>query len=185
MKKIILSAFLLISVFAQSQTYVKVNAATALGLVPNIGIETSIGKKSTFQFDVLASFWSSVNDRPFEIYTFITEYRYHFKEKYNGLYAGANIGFDVFDITKWNYYDLRVHQEGVGYLAGVTIGYEKKISDRFMLDVFVGGGMHQGFYNSHYIETGERWEQDTATKRNKSGELIPYRGGVMISYRLN
>lgn len=184
MKKIFVFTFLLISTFSQSQTYIKGNAVTALALIPNIGIETSIGKNSTFQFDALASFWSSIDGKPYEFYTFIAEYRYHFHEKYNGFYVGGNVGFDIFNVTKWNYYEYGVHQEGVGYLIGATIGYEKKLSDRFMLDIFFGGGNHQGFYHSYYIETGERWELDNATGKNKSGEWIPYRGGVMISYRL-
>jgi hypothetical protein len=54
-----------------------------------------------------------------------------------------------------------------------------------MLDFFLGGGTHQGFYHSYYIETGERFPFDHAVGRNKSGEWLPYRGGIMISYRLN
>ncbi|WP_310557859.1 DUF3575 domain-containing protein [Flavobacterium sp.] len=185
MKKLFIFSLLLISFFSQSQTYIKGNAVTALALVPNIGIETSIGKKSTFQFDIVASFWSSINGRPFEFYMFTPEYRYHFREKYNGFYAGANAGFDAYNITKWNYYAARIHQIGVGYRIGATIGYEKKLNDRFMLDFFLGGGTHQGFYHSYYIETGERFGPDKAVGRNKSGEWIPYRGGIMISYRLN
>ncbi|WP_281337417.1 DUF3575 domain-containing protein [Flavobacterium eburneipallidum] len=185
MKKVVLFSFLLLSFYSQSQTYVKGNAVTALALVPNIGIETSIGKKSTFQFDALASFWSSIKGKPYEFYTFTTEYRYHFHEKFNGFYAGANAGFDSYNLTKWNYIDIGVHQIGVGYTLGATIGYEKKINKRLMLDFFIGGGNHQGFYHSYYIETGKRFELDHAKGRNKSGEWIPYRGGLMISYRLN
>lgn len=185
MKKLFIFTFLFISIFSQSQTYIKGNAITALALIPNIGIETSIGKKSTFQFDILASFWSSIDGKPYEFYVFTSEYRYHFKEKYTGFYVGANAGFDSYNVTKWNYIDIGVHQIGVGYTLGATIGYEKKLNDRFMLDFFLGGGTHQGFYHSYYIETGKRFEQDKAVGRNKSGEWLPYRGGIMISYRLN
>ena len=185
MKKILIFTFILSSIYSQSQTYLKGNAVTALVLVPNIGIETSIGKKFTFQADVMASFWKSINGRPYELYTFISEYRYHFKEKYNGFYAGAHIGFDIYNVSKWNYYNLGVHQMGVGYIMGATIGYQKKLNDKFLLDFFIGGGNHQGFYHSYYIETGERYELDKAVGRNKSGEWLPYRGGIMVSYRLN
>jgi hypothetical protein len=185
MKKLFIFTFLLISICSQSQTYIKGNAVTALALLPNIGIETSIGKKSTFQFDVLASFWSSINGKPYQFYSFISEYRYHFNQKYNGFYAGANIGFDSYKVTKWDHFDEGTYQTGVGYVVGATIGYEKKLNDRFMLDFFLGGGNHQGFYHSYYIATGERLERDKAVGRNKSGEWIPYRGGIMISYRLN
>ncbi len=188
MKKLFIFTFLFISICSQSQTYIKGNAITALALIPNIGIETSIGKKSTFQFDVLASFWSSIDRKPYEFYVFTSEYRYHFKEKFNGFYVGANAGFDTYNITKWNYIvkgALGARQTGVGYTLGATIGYEKKLNDRFMLDFFLGGGTHQGFYHSYSIATGEKVEFDTAVGRNKSGEWLPYRGGIMISYRLN
>lgn len=185
MKKLFIYTFLFIAVSSHSQTYIKGNAVTALALIPNIGIETSIGKKSTFQFDILASFWSSIDGKPYEFYSFTPEYRYHFTEKYNGFYVGGHVGFDIYNATKWNYYDDGVYQNGVGYFIGATIGYEKKLSDRFMLDFFLGGGNHQGFYNSYYIETGERYERDYAEDRNKSGEWLPYRGGIMISYRIN
>jgi hypothetical protein len=70
MRKLFIFAFLLFSIYSQSQTYVKVNAFTTLMTIPNVGIETSIGKKSTFQFDALASFWSSIEGVPREFYTF-------------------------------------------------------------------------------------------------------------------
>jgi hypothetical protein len=48
MKKIILLLVLLLSIQSQSQTYVKVNALTTLLTIPNVGIETSIGKNLLF-----------------------------------------------------------------------------------------------------------------------------------------
>jgi len=75
------------------------------------------------------------------------------------------------------------YEKGVGYLVGVTIGYQKKLNDRFMLDCFLGGGNHQGFYKGYYLDSGERY--DKAIGYNKSGEIIPFRAGVMVSYRLN
>lgn len=185
MKKLFIFTFILLSTFSQSQTYIKGNAVTALALVPNFGIETSIGKKSTFQFDVLASFWSSVDGIPREFYTFTPEYRYHFKEKYNGFYAGANGGFTVFNMQKPtpDYYKTDFYEKGFGYFFGATIGYEKKLNDRFMLDIFLGGGWIQSYYHGYHISTGERYE--SVENWDKSGEWIPYRGGIMISYRLN
>jgi hypothetical protein len=185
MKKLLILSILLFSIHSQGQTYVKFNGATALLLIPNVGIETSIGKKTTYQFDVLASFWKKVNGVPYEFYTFTNEFRYHFHEKYNGLYVGANAGFDIYNIQKWNYSNIGIYQVGSGYTIGATLGYHKKLNDKFLLDFFVGGGFHQGFYHSYYIATDDRYEGDKAVKQNKSGEFIPYRGGVMISYRFN
>jgi hypothetical protein len=186
MKKNLFLLIVLFSLQLQSQTYIKANALSTLLTIPNIGVETSIGEKSTLQFDVLASLWKSIDGKPYKLFTFISEYRYHFNEKYNGFYAGAHLGFDSYDVTKWGAYDaLGVHSVGVGYVIGATIGYQKKLNDKFLLDFFLGGGNHQGFYNSYYIDTGKRWELDDSVGRNKSGEWLPYRGGIMISYKLN
>ncbi|MFM2370106.1 MAG: hypothetical protein RL619_2427 [Bacteroidota bacterium] len=48
MKNLLVIVILIFSIHLQSQTYVKVNALTALLSLPNVSIETSIGKKSTF-----------------------------------------------------------------------------------------------------------------------------------------
>ena len=183
MKKLLILTIILFSIHSQSQTYVKVNALSTLLTIPNVGIETSIGKKSTFQFDITASFWKSLNGKPMQFYIFVPEYRYHFHEKYNGFYVGAHIGATVFNFQKWNYLNTDKYEKGIGYLMGATIGYQKKINDRFLLDCFLGGGNQQGFYKGYYIGTDTRYE--TAEHYNKSGEWLPYRGGVMVSYRLN
>lgn len=184
MKKLLVIAILLFSIHSQSQTYVKVNAATALLAVPNIALETSIGKKTTFQVDAMASFWKSFNGQRMEFYTLTTEVRYHFKEKYNGFYVGGHIGADRYKLQKWNYWNTNLYEDGFGYRAGATIGYDLKLNDKFMLDFFVGGGWHQGFYHGYYTD-GTPGRYETAKHWNKSGEWLPYRGGVMISYKLN
>ena len=183
MKKFLLFTILFFSIHSQSQTYIKVNAITTLLTIPNVGIETNIGKKSTFQFDILASPWKSLKGRPAQFYTFIPEYRYHFHEKYNGFYVGAHLGATLFNFQKWNYLNTDKYEKGFGYIMGATIGFQTKINDRFLLDCFLGGGNQQGFYKGYYISTSERY--DNALKYNKSGELLPYRGGVMVSYRIN
>jgi len=182
MKKQFCILLMLCSIHMQSQTYVKVNAITTLLTVPNIGIETSIGKKSTFQFDVTASFWKSVNGKPMQFYMFIPEYRYHFKEKYNGFYVGAHVGFTHFNFQKWNYLNTDLYEKGIGYVSGVTIGYHIKINHQFLLDCFLGGGHSQAFYKGYSIATDIRY--DGADDYNKSGEWLPYRVGVMVSYRI-
>jgi hypothetical protein len=183
MKKLLITAIVFFSIHLQSQTYIKVNALTTIFTLPHVAIETSIGKKSTFQFDVMASPWKSVNGVPKEFYILIPEYRYHFKDKENGLYVGGHVGATFFNFQKWNYLNTDYYEKGLGYVMGVTVGFKAKINDKFMLDCFVGGGNHQGFYRGYYISTNERYE--FVKNYNKSGEWLPYRGGVMVSYKLN
>jgi hypothetical protein len=181
-KLLLLLILIFLSIQSQSQTYIKGNLVTALALVPNIGVETSIGEKSTFQFDITASFWKSINGAPAEFYIFVPEYRYHFHEKFNGLYIGGNMGATIFNFQKWSNWDTNQYEKGFGYIVGITIGYQKKINDKFILDFFLGGGNHQGFYKG-YNADGSRY--DFATDYNKSGEWLAYRGGLMLSYKLN
>ena len=182
MKKL-LYIVLLFSIQTHSQTYIKANAFTTLLTIPNLGLETSIGEKSTLQFDILASPWKSVNGKPRQFYTFTYDYRYRFKANYNGYYIGANVGASRFNFQKWNYLNTDMYEKGFGYFMGATIGYQVKLNEKFMMDCFLGGGWHQGFYKGYLISTGERYEK--AQHYNKSGEWFPYRGGVMISYKLN
>ena len=179
MKKLLFLFVVLLSFQLHSQTYVKVNALTTLLTIPNVGIETSIGKKSTFQLDILGSPWKSIDGKPQQFYIVIPEYRYHFKEKYNGFYAGAHIGGTVFNFQKWNYLNTDKYEKGFGYVIGATIGYQKKINDRFMLDCFLGGGNQQGFYHGYYLSTGERYE--TAKNWNKSGEWLIFTNSPKVS----
>lgn len=181
MKKLLLLVVLLATTTCFSQTYFKFNAPTTLLGIPQIGVETSIGKKLTFQGDVLGSYWESVNGAPFKTLMVFSEVRYHFNEKFNGIYVGGHLGGSIFEIQKWNYLNTDRYQKGEAFFLGITIGYEIKINEKWMIDMFIGGGNQQAHYTGRLLSTGERYEH---SKYNKSGEWLPYRGGVMFSYKL-
>lgn len=179
----LIALLLLLATVARGQTYIKINGLSALVGVPQVGIETSIGEKTTFSVDVFASLWKSFDGKPMQAIMLTPEIRYHFKEKFNGLYAGFHAGPDAYKIQKWNYWGTNQYEKGIGYRIGATIGYQKKLSEKFTLDAFLGGGWHQGFYKGYYTDRPGRYENKT--KYNKSGEWLPYRGGIMVSYKLN
>ncbi|MEL1252399.1 DUF3575 domain-containing protein [Flavobacterium sp. DGU38] len=187
MKKKIIAILFITSISSYSQTYLKFNAFTALALMPNIGVETSIGEKTTFSFDIMASFWESIDGKkPMKFATFTPEIRYNFKEKYNGFYVGGHIGFDTFELQKWTYWNKLPtwYETGMGYRIGATIGYNTKLSEKFLLDIFLRGGWHQGYYKGHYND-GTPGSYENVKNWNKSGEWLPYGGGIMLSYKLN
>ena len=67
MKKTFFLSILLLATFVtNAQTYIKINGLSALVAVPQVGIETSIGSKSTFSVDVFASFWKSFDGKPMQ-----------------------------------------------------------------------------------------------------------------------
>ncbi len=156
---------------------------TSFVLIPNIGIETRIANKLTFQADVTASFWKSIHNAPFQFLTITPEIRYHFKENSNGFYAGAHIGGSTYKFQKWNYANTNYYQKGYNYFIGATVGYQREISEKLALDIFIGGGNQQGFYKGYYLDSNIRYEN--AKKYNKSGEWLPYRGGIMLCYKIN
>lgn len=165
----------------KAQTFIKYNPVPNFVGVINLGVETSIGKKTTFSFDILTSPWD-YNGKPRKFIYFVPEVRYHFKEKFKGFYVGGHMAYNQFDTQKWTYEDSGIRQRGFGYLLGVTLGYQIPIAKNWNLDFFIGGGWQEGYYKRYDLETGER--TDGATHWNISGDWYLYRGGVMVSYKL-
>ena len=179
MKKIFF-LLLFITNLNYSQTTVKGNVSAIIGL-PQFGFETTLGKKITFQLDVLTSLWKSINQAPFKTNTIFPEFRFYPKKALEGFYVGSHIGGSKYHFQKWNYINTDYVQKGYSLMYGITFGYQIAINDRFSLDTFIGGGYQQGFYKGYLLSDGTRY--DKAKKYNKSGEFLPYRGGVMIVYK--
>lgn len=164
--------------------------------VINAGLEYQLNSKYTLQGDVLISPWKSFAGHELQYYSASVEGRYYFKEAFNGWYLGANIGASSFVLQKWNYWGegdyindnnevftkSNLYQKGYSVLFGITAGYQFRLSDRLNMDIYGTVGTSQDFYKGYDRETGRRY--DVAEGYNRSGEIIPYRGGVMISYKL-
>ena len=195
-------AFLAIgSLNAQEQNeekslYIKGNALfLPLGIV-NVGLEKQISPKYTIQGDVFISPWKSFSGHELQFYSASVEGRYYFKEAFKHWYVGANLSFAAYNAQKWNYWNndtsttndngdvfinSNLYQKGFSVMLGITGGYQFQLSDRWNLDLYATVGTSQGFYKGYDRTTGQRY--DNAEKFNKSGEIMPYRGGVMISYK--
>lgn len=180
----------------EKSVYVKANAVfLPLGIL-NAGLEHQISKKYTVQADVFISPWKSFAGHELQNYSVSIEGRYYFDEAFKHWYIGANIAGSAFNLQKWNYWKgeaytndnnetfikSNLYQKGYSIALGVTAGYQFQLSDRWNMDIYGTIGTSQGFYKGYDRSTGERY--DVAEKYNKSGEIIPYRGGIMISYKL-
>ncbi len=175
---------LFLSVFHNfsAQTYIKGNVLLLPLGIGNVAMESKINDKFTIQPEFFVSPWKSFLDKRFQIYYFSVEGRYYFKEIFNGFYVGGNVGLAFFDIKKWNYLESTKYQRGYTFLLGATVGYQYKINENWNADFFLGGGTSQGFYHGYNEINGERYEGGNPW--NRSGEWIPYKGGVMVSYKL-
>nr|WP_314497398.1 DUF3575 domain-containing protein [uncultured Chryseobacterium sp.] len=176
--------------------HLKANALfIPIGIV-NAGIEYQLNSKYTLQGDVFISPWKSFAGHELQYYSASLEGRYYFKEAFNGWYLGANISASSFVLQKWNYWKQRsyinennevfensnLYQKGHSVLVGITAGYQFRLADRWTMDLYATVGTSQDFYKGYERGTGRRY--DLAKDYNKSGEILPYRGGVMISYKL-
>lgn len=184
---------------SEKKVYLKGNALLIPIGVVNVGIEHQLSKKFTLQGDVLISPWKSFAGHEAQIYMGTIEGRYYFKEAFKGWHVGANISAGVYAIQKpnyWNdnvfvdaqvgiptqYINSQLYQKGYSFLFGVEGGYQFRLAENWNMDIFAGIGNSQDFYKGYVRGTGERY--DSAKGYNRSGEWLPYRGGVMISYRL-
>ena len=190
--------FALNTMLAFGQARVKFNTATALILVPNVGVELPVTENVSVQLDVLGSFWDSVGeDRdPYQVNQTFFELRRYPSDDLTGFFYGAHIGYGMFTIQKTNalvlydpYQDPATYsnqngtfQSGRAGFYGITTGWNKKINDHWSLELFIGGGLVQsnykgynGFYRVDVLPGDTR-------EFNKSGEWALYRGGLMLVY---
>lgn len=205
MKKVLSITLICMSIFSFSQkneTYIKVNALFLPVGMLNVGVEHGFTEHITGQADIFVSPWKSFGGHQALFGIGTIEGRYYFDQAFKHFYVGASVGAGIFNIQKWNYWksDLYVtkegeltpyrkdqlYQKGFSYILGLTTGYQFQIGNRWNLDIFLGVGSQQGFYKG-YVE-GLPETQDNRYDRvenwDKSGEIIPFKGGVMISYKL-
>lgn len=169
----------------KKSSYVKANALfVAVGMV-NLGIEHQISKRYTLQGDFFISPWKEFLGYHAQVYMMHIEGRYYFEEAFSRWYIGVNIGGGIFDITKWSHVQSDKYQRGFNYMLGGTLGYHWNIHPNWNIDIYVGGGNSQGYYHGYEKTKSNTIERyDGAKNWNKSGEWLPYRGGLMVSYKI-
>ena len=178
--------------------YVKANALFLPIGILNAGLEYQINKKMTVQGDVFISPWKSFMGKYAQIYMIGFDGRYYFDEAFKHWYVGANISAARYILQKYNYWSDKptqytpespiyaasdLYQNGYSLFLGVTAGYQFELSKNWNMDLYLGGGTAQSIYKGYHKELGVRYDND-GRRWDKSGEIIPYRGGVMISYKL-
>lgn len=184
---------------SEKKLYVKGNALLIPIGVINAGLEYQLSQKFTLQGDVLISPWKSFAGHEAQIYMGTIEGRYYFKEAFKGWHVGANVSVGAYILQKptyWNdevyynhqtlqptkYIQSQLYQKGYSILFGIEGGYQFRLAENWNMDIFAGIGNSQDFYKGYVRGTGERY--DGTDGYNRSGEIIPYRGGVMFSYRI-
>lgn len=178
-KLLLLFLFILFFLNSFSQTDLKWNAAYWAVGITNMSVETKIANKWTFNSDLIYSPWKSIEGNHFEFAQIIPEIRFYTKKAFDGVYCGIYGSFQLFNITKWNYWNKGRHQIGNGFAFGITIGYKYQINPQLGLDSYIGAGRQASHYRGYTTSTGEQY-----VGWNGSGEWLPYKIGIAISYRL-
>ena len=191
-----------------TQTEAKVNLAILPLLIPNVGLEVPIGKKQSFQLDVLGSFWDQqplFDDTPFHVNQAFLEYRWYKQSDTQNWFVAPHIGFGMFTLQKPEFaviYDYWAEKEGAeksfdvpddeyqsGRVAfyGLSVGYKKRLKNDFALELFIGAGLTQSRYKGY--KGLRRVDLDSPEESvyrpfNGSGEVAAYRGGLMLTYKI-
>ncbi|MCX8531499.1 DUF3575 domain-containing protein [Chryseobacterium luquanense] len=168
----------------------------------NLAVEKPLNKKFSIQAEGFISPWKSIHGKNLQFYMGTLEGRYYFDEVMKKWYVGAYGSITAFNIQKWNYlsaspvYDsngnpevlpdgsVRIterYQKGLALIFGVSGGYHFVINEKLGLDIYAGIGATQSIYKGYLKDNNERY--DGANDWNKSGEIIPTRGGVMLTYK--
>ena len=61
------------------------------------------------------------------------------------------------------------------------------LRSRWNLDLYLGLGTMQSFYKGYDKISGDRYDTEgdsMGRETNRSGEWLPYKGGLMLSYKL-
>lgn len=207
MKKIILLFAIFSCLYGNAQIkdssntkniYLKANALFLPIGILNAGVEYQLKEKITLQADIFISPWKSFMGKYSQVYMLGFEGRYYFQEAFQHFYVAANISAARFIIQKYNYWGdglyqftpespiyntADIYQNGYSLMLGATVGYQFRLGNRLNMDVYLGAGTVQSVYKGYHKVLGIRYDDD-GREWNKSGEFLPYRGGVMISYKL-
>ena len=195
--------------YTHAQTEAKVNLATLPFLIPNVGLEVPIGDKQSFQLDVLGSFWDEqplLDDTPLHVNQVFLEYRWYQQSDTKNWFIGPHIGFGMFTLQKpdfaiiYDYWEeksgaekrLNVpedeYQSGRVAFYGLTVGYKKRLKKGFGLEFFIGAGLTQSWYKGYKgLRRVDLDDPDETVYRsfNGSGEVVAYRGGLMLTYKIS
>ncbi|MBT7320440.1 MAG: DUF3575 domain-containing protein [Flavobacteriaceae bacterium] len=198
-KKWVISIFLVLSSVLNAQTELKVNLASALLLVPNIGIEVKLSEKLGYQLDTSASFYDNVEGSPFHTVQIFNELRYYPKLKegknVRSFFIGPHVGYGMFTLKIPKFITSIVdtelkeegsYQSGRNAYYGITIGKKIPLKNKKLgLELFIGGGSSQSNYK-YYNKLGNRIYENPDIEKdfNQSGEELIYKGGVMLIYKL-
>lgn len=190
MKKILFLTLILLSSVTKLSSQIivepKVNALFGAVAIFNPAVEIGFGKFSAIQIDYMGAYATKDymnSDYPFMLTMVTFEYRaYPFSSKHKGFFAGADLGFNTYRMSK-NVLPFVVHDaedkydNGQAVVLGLNLGYKFLFKEKIGLEFSVAGGWQHSQHEKYYANG------DLFAAMNKSGEWIPYKAGIYLTYR--
>ena len=90
----------------------------------------------------------------------------------------------LYDFYRGSNYTNDTYHSGRVAFYGITVGFKKRLNQRFSVEAFAGAGYSMANYKL-YREDIRIDQRDNWRTFNRSGEITGYRGGVMITYTFN
>ena len=77
------------------------------------------------------------------------------------------------------------YQSGRVAFYGFTVGYKKYLNASWALEAFIGAGLTQSWYKGYKgLERMDHLGEPDIRPFNGSGEVLIYRGGLMLVYKI-
>lgn len=201
MNRIVKISILVLALFIcpklSAQTYVKMNALYATVGVINPQLESVISPHSSLSLDITFSPWRRWNGNHSQFGIFMGEYRYYFREATCGWFVGANAAMIVFDLNRPQFWAggrfisrQRDYGKGFSIAAGISAGWSRHISDRWLFDVAFAFDRVSSWYN-RYEKDGDIIMHPQGHEHyvkpdpfNGSLEDIPIKFAVSFGYKI-
>lgn len=126
----------LLCIGAAAQTFgVSTNALGWGALTPNIGLDVGLAKHFTFEVEAGANPFKFSDNRSSRFWAVQPEFKYWFREKFNGPSVGLHGTYGSYDfgLRKYVY-------RGTMYGGGLSLNYAWMLGERWNLEASLGGG---------------------------------------------
>jgi hypothetical protein len=145
-----------ISIAKAPQYLLKTNVLYWATTTPNLGFEAGLNSKLSLDLSVNFNPWNFDRGKTFKHFLVQPELRYWTKERFNGHFFGVHLhyasynmgGFDLFGVQLFHFPNVRY--DGNLYGAGLSYGYQWKVSNNWNFEATVGLGYAHLDYNVYY-----------------------------------
>jgi hypothetical protein len=128
-------------------------------ITPNLGFEAGLNSKLSLDLSLNFNPWNFGSERTFKHFLVQPELRYWMKERFNGHFLGVHLHYASYNIGGIDvplFHFPTIRYDGNLYGAGLSYGYQWKISNRWNLEATAGLGYAHLDYNVYQVRDEEQ-----------------------------